>query len=306
VLSGIIDNQEHTQRVLVGDDFQNIYMWRGSVNAMRDFPAEHRLPLTQSFRFGPAVAGVANKWLSLLRSTLTLRGTDSIPSEICELAAPGAILCRTNATAVAEIIEAQRVKRKVALVGGGKNILWLAQSADDLMRGKRSNHPDLAAFSSWEDVLIYIEEEKAASGELRTLVLLIEKYGIKAIVKAMKTLVQEEQADLIVSTAHKAKGKEFDTVRIASDFYDPAARGGEAKQARATGRLDYATAAEARLAYVAVTRAKLKLDCTALTWADDRLRRGRPSTKGEPVPRSDMPLGDGDPLNDLDLALSKD
>ena len=46
----ILDNQD-IQRIYVGDQYQQIYRWRGSLNAMKEIEGS-KLFLTQSFRFG--------------------------------------------------------------------------------------------------------------------------------------------------------------------------------------------------------------------------------------------------------------
>jgi superfamily I DNA/RNA helicase len=63
-------------------------------------------------------------------------------------------------------------------------------------------------------------------------------------------------ADVVLSTAHKAKGREWDAVRISDDFMPTKEREGES-----------VSRSEAMLMYVAVTRAKNALDCSALSWA---------------------------------------
>src|SRR5690606_13167694 len=65
--------------------------------------------------------------------------------------------------------------------------------------------------------------------------------------------------DVIVSTAHKAKGLEWDRVRIGDDFKGP-------KQDTETGELVMPDPEELRLAYVAVTRARRELDPGALAY----------------------------------------
>ncbi|EIR4881561.1 hypothetical protein LW377_004528, partial [Salmonella enterica] len=57
--------------VLVGDRHQQIYRFRGADNAMDTPQLEHadRLWLTNSFRFGPEVANVANRLLALKGET---------------------------------------------------------------------------------------------------------------------------------------------------------------------------------------------------------------------------------------------
>jgi superfamily I DNA/RNA helicase len=43
VVAAIVDRQHHAQRILVGDRCQAIYGWRGAIDAMSRFHADHRL-----------------------------------------------------------------------------------------------------------------------------------------------------------------------------------------------------------------------------------------------------------------------
>ncbi|MFD8741411.1 UvrD-helicase domain-containing protein, partial [Streptomyces sp. NPDC059618] len=66
VLSAVLLAQEHAQRIAVGDSAQQIYSWRGANDALAKFVNELGCPeltLSQSFRFGPAIAARANVWL---------------------------------------------------------------------------------------------------------------------------------------------------------------------------------------------------------------------------------------------------
>ena len=67
---------EHAQLIMVGDTYQSIYQWRGAVDAMSAFEADDDCYLTKSFRFGPAIAEEANKWLTLLGADKPLEGFD--------------------------------------------------------------------------------------------------------------------------------------------------------------------------------------------------------------------------------------
>jgi hypothetical protein len=261
VIASIVESQSHAQLIAVGDRCQAIYGWRGAVDAMTSFPAQVRLPLAQSFRFGPALAEEANKWLEILRAGLRLRGYDRIRSVLMGLAAPDTVLCRTNAKAMSEAMNAMAAGRKVALVGGAREILALAEAAVTLKAGTGCSHPELFAFKTWGEVQDYAENDPGGS-DLAVFVKLIDDHGPEVIMDAARRLSDERYASLIVSTAHKAKGREWDTVQIAGDFREPK------KDPEKPDEPPKIPRDEAMLAYVAVTRAKLTLDRSGLAWVD--------------------------------------
>ncbi len=262
VIAAIVENQSHAQLIAVGDSCQAIYGWRGAVDAMATFPAEVRLPLAQSFRFGPAVAEEANKWLDILHAGLRLRGYARINSTVTAVEWADTILCRTNAKAMAEAMNAMAAGRKVAITGGGRDILALAEAAITLKAGTGTSHPELFAFRTWSEVQDYAENDPGGS-DLQVLVKLIDDHGPEAIIDAVRHLTDERYADVVISTAHKAKGREWNSVQIASDFRKPKSN------PERPDELPEINPAEAMLAYVAVTRAKLTLDRSGLSWIDE-------------------------------------
>ncbi len=106
-VAAIVEGQTGAQRIMVGDRCQAIYGWRGAQDAMAAFAADHRLQLSKSFRFGDAVAAEANKWLEVLHSTLRLTGYERINSAIQALPDPDAVLCRSNAETVNQLLAAR-------------------------------------------------------------------------------------------------------------------------------------------------------------------------------------------------------
>lgn len=177
VIAAIVKNQSDAQLIAVGDRCQAIYGWRGAVDAMDDFPADVSLPLAQSFRFGPAVAREANKWLDILHANLRLRGYDRINSVVTTTSAPGTVLCRTNARAMSEAMNAMAASgRKVAITGGGREILAPAEAANTLKAGTGIGHPELFAFRTWGEVQDYAENDPGGS-DLQVFVKLIEDHG---------------------------------------------------------------------------------------------------------------------------------
>jgi hypothetical protein len=267
VIAAIVTSQSHAQLIAVGDKCQAIYGWRGAVDAMTSFPAQVRLPLAQSFRFGAAVAGEANKWLGILNASLRLRGDGRIRSVVTGLAAPGTVLCRTNAKAMSEAMNALAAGRKVALVGGAREILALAEAAVTLKAGTGCSHPELFAFQTWGEVQDYAENDPGGS-DLAVFVKLIDDHGPEVIMDAARQLSDERYASLIVSTAHKAKGREWDTVQIAGDFREPKKNPEKPDEPPEIPR------DEAMLAYVAVTRARHALDRSGLAWVDNYVPDG--------------------------------
>jgi N12 class adenine-specific DNA methylase len=261
VIAAIIQGQVDAQKIAVGDSCQAIYGWRGAVDALATWPADRRLYLSQSFRFGIPIAEEANKWLENLDAVLRLKGTPSIPSAIGAVAAPDAVLCRTNAEAVSQSLTLLEQGRRVALVGGGDDIKRLAEAARELQQRGHTNHPELAAFRTWNAVQRYVREDEGGA-DLATFVRLVDAHGPEAVIRTIDQLSSEDTADVIVSTAHKAKGREWNQVLIAPDFREPAAD-------KETGQRGVIPRADAMLAYVAVTRAKQRLDPGGLAWIDN-------------------------------------
>jgi superfamily I DNA/RNA helicase len=269
-IEGVVKNQD-AQIIMVGDSAQQIYAWRGAQDALSRFHADHRLTLSQSFRFGPAIAEEANKWLELLNAPLRLKGFDKIHSVITELDKPDATLCRTNAQVVASALYAQEADHKVAIVGGTAEIRAFADAAHDLKTGMGTTHPDLMGFKSWADVQEYVNDE---GGDLKVFVNLIDEYGVQMVKQIADKAVEEKYADVIISTAHKAKGREWKSVKIATDFREPVNEDGTPSEP---------VKAENMLAYVSVTRAMEQLDRGGLAWVDRYLGE-RPDE--EPIQRA--------------------
>jgi superfamily I DNA/RNA helicase len=263
VILSVVTGQRQSQLIAVGDRSQAIYGWRGAVDAMDRFPGADRLTLSQSFRFGPMIATEANKWLAVAEASLRITGYDRISSMVAPLPDAHAVLCRSNAETVARAMAAADSGKKAAIVGGGDDIRRLAEAAITLKAGIGTTHPELMAFQNWAEVQDHAENDPSGS-DLKVLVGLIDKHGADVIISVVDSLVEERRADTVISTAHKAKGREWNSVKIADDFREPK---GEEDGAGGT-RPGKVQREEAMLAYVAVTRARLTLDRSGLAWVD--------------------------------------
>ncbi|MFF5304813.1 UvrD-helicase domain-containing protein [Streptomyces sp. NPDC013161] len=263
VLKKVIQDQD-AQIIVVGDSNQAIYEFRGAIDALKDWPADVVLPLTQSWRFGPAVAEVGNAYLALLESDLRLQGAPTLDTVLGTVEEPDAILTYTNVGAISAVFTGFEAGKRVALVGGGRDIEDIARAARDLQQGRRTAHPELSAFENWSEVKEYAESDEDAQ-TLQTFVRLVDRYTPQGLLNMIRDLVPEEaraeetRPELVVSTAHKSKGREWDLVQIWNDFPQP-------KEDTKTGELLLPAQDKLRLAYVAVTRARQRLDIGSLGW----------------------------------------
>jgi hypothetical protein len=256
VIAAIVAAQEHAQLIHVGDSQQSIYGFTGAQNALAKVDTDHRAFLTQSFRFGQAIADEANKILARIDGAeLRLTGNPEIDSVVGPIDDPRAILTRTNAVAVNEVIAQQAIGRKPHLVGGGDQVLRFARAADELQRGQRTYHPELACFSDWAEVQAYVADD-VQGDDIALLVRLVDDFGTDVITEALGRMPSEANADVTVSTAHKSKGREWATVRLADDFVR--------KPKNPADEPIEPTVEELRLQYVAVTRARFGLDNSSL------------------------------------------
>jgi superfamily I DNA/RNA helicase len=255
VMKSIVEQQTHAQVLWVGDSCQAIYEWNGAVNALERIDGAKRCFLTNSFRFGPAIAEVANRVLDALGASPGVVGLDSIDSTVGPVDEPDVVLCRTNAAAVDTVMSNLDTGRTVALVGGAQEVVTFAEAAVKLQNREWTPHPELSCFTSWPEVVEYVAQDQQGH-ELALLVGLVEEYGAERIIAALDRTIPEAAADIVVSTAHKAKGREWGSVRLAADFPDAPDR-----------------PEELRLVYVAATRARNRLSAAAVPFFSSHFPR---------------------------------
>jgi hypothetical protein len=239
------------QIVYVGDRHQQIYEWRGAVNAMERIDTPNEAHLTTSFRFGDGIASAASRVLERLGETRALSGNPAVTSYIgCDGA--DAVVARTNASVISTVLRELQAGRAPHVIGGVGELVRMLRGVEYLKRGEPSDVTEFFGFENWNEV---VEHTKTPEGRnLKTFVGLVESHGeARLIQKLQETRQDEAGADVVVSTAHKAKGREWDTVELADDFLPAQPSDDE----DGPPRIDEA---EIRLFYVALTRAKTAVE----------------------------------------------
>lgn len=258
-----IANKARRPLLVVGDSYQSIYRFRGAVDAMSQFAVE-ALPLSQSWRFGGAVAHLANRVLSFhsTRPRFALKGNPAVHTEVLRYGgrltiAPGsAILARTNGRLFESLAP---LARPFHLIGGFKNLERQILSAWALRCGRLREvvDPAVSRFSSWAQL-----DDAAERGDVdaRRWRRIVDAFGdqLPAIIARLGALHRDNEAEaqVVVSTAHGIKGREFDAVVVLDDFPRPSDLVNKRRQnPRMRDEIDQ----EINLLYVACTRARQKL-----------------------------------------------
>lgn len=256
IMLNVLTNQ-NAQVIYVGDRHQQIYGFRGAINAMQTLDiAETRL--SQSFRFGQEIADLANGILfNVLDETMPLRGFDQIDSRVCKVndEIADAFIYRTNASALSSLVSLAQIGRTPKLSADVKSLEFQLLDAKKLQEGIQVKDGSIfEGFTTWSEAVEFSKE--ISHNDIAPLIGLIERVGIEPLLKCVRSsLGNEQNHDCIVTTAHKSKGLEFNKVVLGGDFfYKDAPKPDE----------PVICVDEARLLYVATTRAKKELDITAL------------------------------------------
>lgn len=261
-------SSQSTGRVLVGDEHQNIYTFRGAMNAMKRMRGE-RHALTSSFRFGQPIAEVANAILGVFKEEeLRLRGLGG-PSNVGRPQddLKTVYLHRTNAGLFDRAVDLLHTGARMHFVGGVKNYNF--ETILDAWRIMDGDHrsirdPFMKSFQTIGDLEAYAEA--VGDREIQARLKVVKKYTFR-IPRLLERLEGADEPDASkanasLTTAHKSKGLEWDQVVLGEDFPDLMHDG---KTPLVADLLPPGVEAdplgfeEANLIYVAATRARKNL-----------------------------------------------
>ncbi len=223
-VGSVVLNQS-IQVIMVGDPDQAIYQFNGAKDQLQNAVAPYRLPLTESWRYGPEIGGFANRFLALkerVHGVETNRGIGRGPAgqvlPAGTMTDAEAVIVRSNAGAFRDILVEIENGRTVGvtksfyadLKGFIEATEWLKAGGTSSGKKRPARMPeDLRGFRSWKDVA-----EEAAKGEKSDLgtktgilVDIVEEEGIEGLYDLLGKIQQIES----VSDAKKSMGGDTGT-----------------------------------------------------------------------------------------------
>lgn len=201
-----------------GDGILTHNCWRGAVNAMEKIECPER-ELTQSFRYGQAVADVGT---AIIGGDMLIKGFDKVDSKLdrVDTNKPYTILFRTNAALLQEAVSLLNEGKRVSAEVDSRDFIKLIDSAQALYEDnlKGVKHDSVVPYAAWNDLMDATDDEP----ELKRVAKIINEGMAAKFVSSLKLLEKKvDNADVILTTAHKSKGREFSQVILFSDFPAP-------------------------------------------------------------------------------------
>ena len=267
--------KQSAQKIIVGDSHQQLYSWRYAVDSLKacGFPT---MPLSQSFRFGQDIADIAMEALRLKhlldKSIFVPAIIGSKPiAKVLKRDMTTGYIARSNLglfdVALGAVTAGKLKNKNFAFEGGFERYTAMSDGslydALNLYNGLHKNiRSDLiASFGSIDDMTRYAVN--SGDGEMLIATQIVKKHG-NYLWDGIKFLKQSQSprnsAKIIFSTAHRAKGMQYDNVILADDFIN------EMKiraRLNSTAGNDVQTALlneEINILYVALTRTKHSID----------------------------------------------
>jgi superfamily I DNA/RNA helicase len=162
---------------------------------------------------------------------------------------PQVILSRSDVVVIGNLIRYLSKGMRCHVLGGTKGLQLLLTDVKRVKQGAGAQSLELLGFSTWKDVMSF---SGRTEGEyLRGLVNLVQEYGEDVILRTLaRCEAAEGSANIVLTTTHKAKGREWGYVAVDSDFESALSRSSSTNSDR-----NASFEAELRLLYVAVTRA---------------------------------------------------
>lgn len=245
-----IIKRQSAQKVWVGDKYQQIYTWRGAINALDAIGDIPEYTLTQTFR-------VPKKLLYLPNMILSYKGEEkqivSSANREDDEENSQSIIARTNKELInigsklsEDNITYRWMNGSTVLKEMEVALLKVQKTIEN--SGKSINSFDFNNVNSFTECLESIEEESLMAS---LFFLSAHDYNFSDCYRKISLCFKniDESSPIELITGHQSKGKEWDTVYIASDFFRSLEKAEDIEEFNELSNL----------LYVAVTRCKIKI-----------------------------------------------
>jgi len=226
--------RQKTGLLVIGDENQAIYKFRGATNAMREIQVDETHYLTTSFRFGSGVAAVATALLGSFRKMpRPITGKGAPTTFEIDVSRTYCTIARTNAALFDVAVKALESNRPLHFVGGTSGYRFEAMmDAYHLSMNEHASirDPIIRQFTDLAELAEAAEDTD--DRDLKFLSKIAGAYGqrIPALIRELerrhvpapsaKSFATTHSNGLVFTTAHKSKGLEFDQVLLTDDFCD--------------------------------------------------------------------------------------
>lgn len=243
--------------ILVGDSHQQIYSFRGARDTLKKIDSTFTMYLTKSFRFDSNVARVANMVLKNFKGEK--RKLIGVP--LNKKTKPKwnpkhyTVIARTNAALFDQAVQLYN-SRKIGFVGGISGYRF--DTIKDVYHLYADNchqiiNRFIKSFGSYGDLKRYAGDTE--DYELFSVFKIVDKYKSRIpyfISRIEEQAVDEKNAEVTLTTAHKSKGLEWSNIKILGDFPSFVEKGEIISPSSLKPD-------EFNLVYVAMTRTKCRL-----------------------------------------------
>ena len=233
VTLGIFESLSSKVKIYVGDEHQQIYSFRGSKNALSKIKSDIKLYLSCSFRFNSSIANYANVLLKNFKNESV--SIDTLKEKNDDLIETNGYISRTNAQLISIISDRIQNRKPFVTVRDPNEIFNLTIEVHYVLTNNKSEvkrNRFLKDFVSEDEILDYANE--VDDYELKSALKMAKEYKEKVFEfkdisdkfyaawknKALNGFDKRTSEILFLTTAHTAKGLEWDKVTIADDFTD--------------------------------------------------------------------------------------
>ena len=233
VTLGIFEALSSKVKIYVGDEHQQIYSFRGSKNALSKIKSDKKLYLSCSFRFNSSIANYANILLKNFKNESV--NIDTLKEEKDDVIETNGYISRTNAQLISIISNRIENRKPFVTVRDPNEIFNLTIEVHYVLTNKKSEikrNRFLKDFINEDEILDYANE--VDDYELKSALKMAKEYKekvfeFKDISDKFYTAWKNRTSNgfdkrtseiLFLTTAHTAKGLEWDKVTVADDFTD--------------------------------------------------------------------------------------